>query len=298
VHLAEPNLVGVTMVGRAHLEGLGSIEAVAAAKAEIYQFHGSSSIQRRLFNLDNAWTKTMYETLINKEKETALTFASDSTQCDVSFKINKMNLDSLEISGHIRGHKGVTQIPIFGKQNLENLMFAACSALAVGLTSKQIWSALPGCKTIWGRNQRLTHASGTEFLFDAYNANPDSQKALIENLKLLQLERPLVGIFGEMRELGAKSPQLHEELGSLVATAPFQTVFFVGKHAENFKSGFEKNTQHQFPKSRLFTFPEVNEQLIENLKSLMNNQPLITIKGSRGMELERILELLSIKSHT
>ena len=64
------------------------------------------------------------------------------------------------------------------------------------------------------------------------------------------------------------------------------------------KNGFEKNTHLQFSKNQLHTFPEVNEHLIEELKSLMRNKPLVTIKGSRGMELEKILELLSIKSHT
>jgi len=294
VSLAEPNIVGVTMVGRAHLEGLGSINAVAKAKAEIYQLDESSKIEKRIFNLNNEWTKLMYENLPHGAKASALTFGVSSPPSDVSFKIDKMSLEGLEISGSIKGYKGMAQIPVFGKQNLENLMFASCAALAVGLSAEQIWQSLPLCKTIWGRNQRLTHPTGTEFLFDAYNANPDSQKALIENLKLLKLTKPLVGVFGEMRELGLKSDEFHEELGALVATAPFDQVFFVGNFAANFKSGFEKNLSGKLNKINLHTFSDIDSNLIQQLQVLFEKKPLITIKGSRGIGLERILKSFSL----
>lgn len=295
VQLAQPNIVGVTMVGRAHLEGLGSIQAVAAAKAEIYQFNDLNSSEKRIFNLDNDWTKAMFESLSIENKKRAFTFSTICSSADVSvhFKINQMNLDRLEIYGSILQVKNSANVSVFGKQNLDNLMFATCAALAAGLTPEQIWQSLPKCKTIWGRNQRLVHPSGAEFLFDAYNANPDSQKALIENLKLLKIDRPLIGIFGEMRELGQASSSLHEELGALVATAPFNKVFFVGNFADNFKLGFEKNSRPS-NRNNLLIFSDVTESLMQSLKDLMQDKPLISVKGSRGMALEKILKNLSL----
>jgi len=321
VKISEPNIVGVTTVGRAHLENLGSIQAIAEAKAEIYQFQSSvlqshapsirSPIETRIFNLDNEWTRTFKDRLtltdkssfssigtdtrVSKEQNALLTFSSVRPECDVCFQVKQMTLSHLEITGSIQGFLGTAIIPVFGKQNIGNLMFAACAALAAGLTPEEIWAALPRCKTIWGRNQKLSHPStGAEILFDAYNANPDSQKALIENLKLLTLHQPLIGVFGEMKELGVQSPQLHEELGALVATAPFHQVFYIGNFADSFKSGYVKNLKPSSFSQNILTYPDINEDLIQKIQSLLSSKPLISIKGSRGVGLERILKALKI----
>ncbi len=300
VKISEPNIVGVTTVGRAHLENLGSLQAIAEAKAEIYQFKSPApsvrnTIETRIFNLDNEWTRALKNRLTLKEQNAFLTFSSVHPECDVCFQVKQMTLSHLEIAGTIQGVSGISIIPVFGKQNIGNLMFAACAALAAGMTAEEIWTALPRCKTIWGRNQKLYHPStGAEILFDAYNANPDSQKALIENLKLLTLHQPLVGIFGEMKELGVQSSQLHEELGALVATAPFHQVFYVGNFADSFKSGFEKNLNPASSAPNILTYPDINDDLIQKIQSLLNTKPLISIKGSRGVGLERILKAINI----
>jgi UDP-N-acetylmuramoyl-tripeptide--D-alanyl-D-alanine ligase len=288
VQLAEPNIAGVTMVGRAHLEGLGSIENIARAKAEILTTP-NPSLQTGIFNLDNPWTKKMYDVFKASGKK-GLTFSSEIPQTDVHLSIQKMDFNHIELSGVIAGVSGKVTVPIFGKQNLTNLMFAACAALAAGLSAEQIWKGLPLCKTVWGRNQKMQHPSGSEILFDGYNANPDSQKALIENLQLLQLTTPLIGVFGEMRELGDHAQALHEELGALAAKAPFQRVFFVGNNGESFRTGFEKTTK----KAILSIHNDVNDELVLALKNLLPQKPVISIKGSRGVRLERILKSLDL----
>lgn len=288
VAIAEPNIVGVTMVGRAHLEGLGTIEAVAEAKAEIYN-GPNPNYSIGIFNLDNPWTLKMYQ----QQKATGnrtLTFSSIDSNADVFLQIDSMNFDHLQVSGSISGKPGKVKIEVFGKQNLTNLMFAACAGLAVGLSPQEIWQSLPNCKTTWGRNQKLHHPSGADILFDGYNANPDSQKALLENLKLLQKTRPLIGIFGEMRELGDHSPELHTELGLKCAEVNFDQVIFVGKYGKEFETGFKQNSG----KGTLFTFNDVVPELVDQIKHQLNAQPIITIKGSRGVKLERILKDLAL----
>lgn len=287
ITIAEPNIVGVTMVGRAHLEGLGSIEAVAQAKEEIFDPH-NPNLEIGIFNLDNPWTAEM-KPRFKKPGTKPLSFSHHPDSSTVSFQIESMDFDALKLSGSIQGQKGRCTVPVFGKQNLTNLMFAACASLAAGLSPQQIWEALPRCQTTWGRNQRLTDPkSGAEILFDGYNANPDSQKALIENLKLLTLNRPLIGVFGEMRELGTQSPQLHEELGALASTVNFSKVFFVGQHGASFERGFKAS------KAPLQIFSAVTSDLMAALKESLQNKPLISIKGSRGVKLEGILKDLQL----
>lgn len=291
VEIAQPNIVGVTMVGRAHLEGLGSIEAVAKAKEEIY-FTKNNNITTGIFNMDNHWTKLMKSKFISASTRT-LTFSSIDSKNDVYFNIEKMNFDELIIRGHIQGISGRTNVPIFGLQNLTNLMFASCVGLAVGLSPEQIWKSLSLCTTTWGRNQRLIHPSGTEILFDGYNANPDSQAALIENLKAMNTNRPIIGVFGEMRELGSHSAKLHEELGSLVSTFNFTDIYFVGNFGEDFKRGLNrKNENKHFLNFK--NYSEVNSFLIDSLKSHFETKPIITVKGSRGVKLEKILKELAL----
>jgi UDP-N-acetylmuramoyl-tripeptide--D-alanyl-D-alanine ligase len=291
VSMAEPTIVGVTMVGRAHLEGLGSIEAVASAKEEIYTTP-TPNLSHGIFNLDNEWTAKMMVPF-KASNHKYITFSSTLPEADVCLAIDSMELDQIKLSGTIRGVKNSVNLSVFGKQNITNIMFAACVGLAVGLTAEQIWQALPNCKTTWGRNQRIPHPQGAEFLFDGYNANPDSQKALIENLKLLRLDRPLIGVFGEMRELGSQSPLLHEELGELVSTVKFDHVFFVGNYGDDFKKGFSKKSPS---KSHFASFKDIDAQFLEQLKTLIPQKPLITIKGSRGVRLERILKEFGLLS--
>lgn len=288
VELAQPDIVGVTMVGRAHLEGLGSLDAIAKAKSEIYFTELADRKPFGLFNLDNPWTLAMKK----RWGEThCLTFSDQYTDCDVHFQLLSMSLNHLELKGTIQGMRGHARVPVFGKQNLTNLMFAATAALACGLSPEQIWSALPRCQTTWGRNQLLTIPTGGHILFDGYNANPDSQKALIENLQVLTLDGPLIGVFGEMRELGTHSDQLHEELGQLVSSAPFDQVVFIGQFGSAFERGFLQS-KPSLAKKVLRTFESITADAVHCLQETLDQKPLITIKGSRGIHLERVLEAL------
>jgi UDP-N-acetylmuramoyl-tripeptide--D-alanyl-D-alanine ligase len=287
VRIAQPNIVGITMVGRAHLEGLGSIESIAKAKEEIFSTP-NPNFKTGIFNLDNPWTASMVKTYSDHQIQ-VLTFSSVHSKSDVHFQIASMDFDQLVLKGHIKGIEGSVEIPVFGQHNVTNLMFAACVGLAAGLSADQIWKGLANCRTTWGRNQRLTHPSGAEILFDGYNANPDSQKALIENLKLIRTDRPLVGVFGEMKELGANSEDLHQELGQMAGTADFAEVYFVGNYADNFKRGYSKTG-----KSPLHLFSAINTPMLEQISASLTKRPLITIKGSRGVRLEQILKYLSL----
>jgi UDP-N-acetylmuramoyl-tripeptide--D-alanyl-D-alanine ligase len=292
VEIAEPDIVGVTVVGRAHLEGLGTIAAIAKAKEEIY-LTSNPRARVAIFNLDCPQTKTMYEHYLNSTLRT-ITFSTTDNHADVFLKLEKMDLDHLEVSGLIGGINGRASVPVFGKQNITNLMFASCAALATGLNPETIWINLSRCKTTWGRNQRIFHPAGAEIIFDGYNANPDSQRALIENLQHLHLNRPMIGIFGEMKEQGANSMLLHEELGGLVSTIPFQKVIYIGNFGDSFVRGFSKKSPNDLLSDSISLFNEVNDSVVNEVKGLLTGKPLITIKGSRGVHLEKILKGLAL----
>jgi UDP-N-acetylmuramoyl-tripeptide--D-alanyl-D-alanine ligase len=289
VKIANPDIVGVTMVGRAHLQGLGNIEAVAQAKEEIYT--AVVDPQAGVFNLDNKFTHTMMARFKEKHpKAKIIAFSAENENADIFFKVQKYTLDALDIEGQILDVKGKAHVPVFGKHNLTNLLAASAFALAAGLEPKQIWLGLPRCTNTWGRNQIHKLRNGTQVIFDGYNANPDSQRALIDNIKNLHLnDGKVIGIFGDMRELGDQSCPLHEELGEAVAAAPFTHVWFIGPHAAYFEKGFSRKPN---PKCGLYTSATIDENVLKKVKDMLEPKDLVVIKASRGMRLEKVLDLL------
>ncbi|MES2965948.1 MAG: UDP-N-acetylmuramoyl-tripeptide--D-alanyl-D-alanine ligase [Bdellovibrionota bacterium] len=308
--IAEPDAVLCTMVGRGHLEGVGSIEGAARAKSEIYEFAPKSAT--RIFNLENDHTLAMFEKFGRSHPpEKVLTFAGleyarekkwvglgggleptiSGTEAwprlDVSFEVVTIEADSIVIRGEIQGVGGETRVPVFGRQNVTNLMAASCFALHCGLTPAEIWTALPLCKNAWGRNQWVDLQSGARALFDAYNANPESMRAAIENFAQLSIPRGgrKIAILGEMREMGSHAPAVHRELGEVVGRAKFDEVCFVGPSSAEFASGL-KSAGH-------LKTPVLSNTYEQNLAAtklpVLDEKDFVLIKGSRGMQLEKAL---------
>ncbi|MFV8257596.1 UDP-N-acetylmuramoyl-tripeptide--D-alanyl-D-alanine ligase [Bdellovibrio bacteriovorus] len=284
VHIAEPDVVVCTMVGRAHMEFFGTIEKVAEAKEEIYEAAGDQTV--RIYNLDNTQTHNMYVKAREKfPKARILTFSSEDPRADVHLMISSMNMNEISIKGSIGGEAGTARVQVFGAQNLTNLMAAASVGLAVGMTPAQVWAGLPACKTNWGRNQLVHLKSGAQMIFDAYNANPDSMKALIDNMKLLTVPGRKVGVFGQMRELGSASASLHEELGTWVGQAGFDKVYFIGDDADAFAKGLSSAGY----KNLALIEKDYKDSSGQDLAGFLKTGDIAVVKASRGTKLERFV---------
>ena len=164
-------------------------------------------------------------------------------------------------------------------------MAAASVGLAVGMTPAQVWAGLPACKTNWGRNQLVHLKSGAQMIFDAYNANPDSMKALIDNMKLLTVQGRKVGVFGQMRELGSASANLHEELGTWVGQAGFDKVYFIGDDAEAFAKGLNSTGY----KNLALIEKDYKDSSGQDLAGFLKAGDIAVVKASRGTKLERFV---------
>lgn len=283
--IAEPEFVTVTMVGRAHIEHFGTIEKIAAAKEEIYQFARPEAA--RIYNLDNPWTQKMF---LRAKKEypqarKILSFSSIDPSADLFLKIKELTMSSLVLEGTIAGVQGVAKVPVFGKQNLTNILAATSVALSVGLTPEQIWPSLQLCKTSWGRNQLVELSNGAELMFDGYNANPDSMLALLENIPLLKSEGKKIGVFGQMKELGSLSAPAHEELGFQVSRSGFEVVWFYGDDCDSFVAGMKRGEY----RNTLLKSISYEDSLASQVASMVNPNDRVLVKGSRGMKMERFV---------
>ena len=284
VGIAEPDVVVCTTVGRAHIEFFGTIEKIADAKEEIYL--SAKPNATRIFNLDQELTRKMLDRAKAKFAQAkTLTFSSKHSEADVYLKIDNMSLKEIVVSGSIGGLSGSAVVPVFGSQNLTNLMAAACIGMACGMSAVQIWQGLSACRTNWGRNQLVTLKSGAQLIFDGYNANPDSMRALLDNVQRVSIAGKKIGVFGQMLEMGELSAELHEELGHLVGQTGFDQVYFVGHEVEAFRRGLQK-AEYQ---GQSFLEPEFKESVAVHLSRELQGGDLAVVKGSRGMKLERFV---------
>lgn len=282
VEIADPDVVVCTMVGRAHIEFFGTQEKIAEAKQEIYKYSRPTSMA--IFNLDNTFTrKMMVEEKERHPSRQVITF-SEVEAADIQLRLKEITFDGLKLEGQISGVPGEVFVPVFGKQNITNLLAAASLSMAAGLTPQQIWQGLKNCRSHWGRNQKVNLASGALALFDAYNANPDSMEALLENVKDIQAPRK-IGVFAQMRELGNLSQHFHEVIGEKAGQTGFAKIFFYGDDFESFKKGISKSGFQ----GEVYTQKEFTDELAKKLSSDLKPKDFVVFKASRGPKLERML---------
>ncbi|MES2768624.1 MAG: UDP-N-acetylmuramoyl-tripeptide--D-alanyl-D-alanine ligase [Bdellovibrionota bacterium] len=279
--MADPDIALVTTVGRAHLMDFDGVEGIAKEKSDIYRKSRGDNI--KVFNLDNDSTAEMYREF--KGQGHAITFSSVKKDVDVHFELKEMGLEHLRITGAIKGVPGEVVIPVFGAHNVINLMGAAGIALAAGMTPENIWSALPSCQTVWGRNMLVHLKSKANLIFDGYNANPDSMKALVDNLSQLTVDGKKIVILGDMLEMGEQADELHSELGEFIGRKGFEVVWFLGQFSKSFEAGIKKS---QYSKN-LFISNGYEESLAVKVASMVEPSDIVVMKGSRGARLEKLV---------
>lgn len=285
VQIADPDVVVCTMVGRAHIEFFGTRENIAKAKSEIYMDSRPDTV--RIFNQDQDLTFDMMYPVAKKFPQSRmLSFSEKNNEADVYFKIDELHMRQMSISGLIAATPGQALVPVFGRQNLVNLMAAANIAYVCGVKPEQIWQALPQCKTAWGRNQFIETTIGAEILFDGYNANPDSMEALLANVPLLKCVGKKIGVFGQMKELGEQAAAAHVSLGDLVGSSGFQAVYFIGEDHKNFEKGLVASGF----KGEFLIQADYDQAMGERLGAGLEAGDLVVMKASRGARVERFLE--------
>lgn len=284
--IAEPDVSVVTTVGHAHIEFFGSVQGIARAKEEIYLHSSSEAV--RVFNLDNPHTLEM----MGRTKGQILTFSAYQPGADVCLRDVMSRIDYTEVRGTIAGEPGQARVPIFGRQNVHNLMAASCVALALGVEPDLIWESMSRCEGGWGRNQLLQLDSGATVVFDGYKSDPESAAALIENFSRLNVSGKRILIAADMLELGEFSPGCHEELGKLSGKSGFDLIWFYGAQA----ASFERGLQSQKFSKKLYITDTYEEKLASEIASVLKPGDVVLIKGSRGMKLERVVESMGARN--
>ena len=269
--IAKPDHGIITNIGTAHIEGFGSVEGIVKAKTELYE-HLRRVNGIALYNdKDPLLTEKIFR-FINR----AVPF-SDPTGIDLILEQVPSDFN-LRISITYLHHTYDLNTNLFGRYNFENVRAAVATGLFLGVEMKDIIESVEKYQPANNRSQIKETKSNT-LICDSYNANPTSMSLALESFSAIKADHKIV-ILGDMLELGDKSEEEHLKVLKVVQSLNPEKVFLVGHafHKTSSKSGFK-------------SFDNVNI-LMEFLKSEPLKGNTILIKGSRGIKLERIYDLL------
>jgi UDP-N-acetylmuramoyl-tripeptide--D-alanyl-D-alanine ligase len=278
--LALPQVGLVTNIGTVHAERAGSKEAIARGKAELVQSLPPAPDGVAILNYDDPWVRKMAE-----ETPARVFYYGLDPQADLwADGVEGMGLEGIRFRLHYRKEVLYLRVPLIGRHSVHTVLRATAVGLVEGLTWQEIVDGLRSERT----QLRLVavHAeNGALILDDTYNASPESTLAALNLLE--ELEGHKVAVLGDMLELGRYERQGHEIVGARVAEVVDELVT-VGERGMIIASAAAQAGLSQ----RVITKLEDSQQAIEYLKGRLSPQDVVLIKGSRGMQMERIVGAL------
>ena len=262
--IAQPDYGYITNFGKAHLEGFGGVEGVIKGKSELYNY----------LIKNNKTIFINYDDEIQVEKSKGTDIISFSEGKNATHQITflkadpfvKINTEDTEINSQL-----------IGTYNAKNIAAAICIGKYFKIPVKAIKEAIESYQPTNNRSQ-IINQNSNQIILDAYNANPTSMKAALENLEAIPAKNK-IAILGDMFEVGNTSAEEHQIIIDLLEKLEFSNMMVCGK---NF---YQTSTQEVL---KFENFEDLKNYIQEN----NFEDATILIKGSRGMALERILEVL------
>ena len=269
--LAAPDVALIINAGSAHIGELGSREAIAQAKGEI--FSGLKPDGIAVVNLDDPFAAYWREVV--------------GARRVIGFGVKP----GAEVTGSVLGNTlSITfrsetiavRLHVAGEHNQRNALAAAAAAIALEIPLSAIRVGLENFTGVAGRLQHLQGDNGALVINDAYNANPDSVRAAIDVLAQLPGIRILV--LGDMGELGESAVQMHADIGTYAQHAGIDALFALGELTQHSVVQMAANAWHF----------ESAEDLVEELAKRMAPNVTVLVKGSRFMKMERVVESIAV----
>jgi UDP-N-acetylmuramoyl-tripeptide--D-alanyl-D-alanine ligase len=272
--IAAPDVALVTNAGRAHLAGLGTIEAVAREKGSLYPALGDQGVA--VINADDAHAPYWR----GLARGPVLTYGLRAS-ADVTARFT-LTADGAEVVMTARGWADPlpVRLAMLGRHNVANALAATALALTVGASRDAIAAGLAKAVPVAGRLEGAAGSAGSRLIDDSYNANPDSALAALAVLADLPGERWLV--LGDMGELGEGGYALHRSFGEAAAAAGIEHLWTLGPLAAEASRAFGAGGRHY----------EDHEALSKDLRAALHEDAVVLVKGSRSMRMERIVSAL------
>jgi len=272
--IARPTVALVTNAQRAHLEGMGSLDAIAAEKGAI--FDGLVDDGVAALNLDEPWAASWR---VRHGSRRVVSFALEHA-ADVVASCRLHGLDN-HLTLDYAGERIEVDLALPGRHNARNALAAAAATLAAGVPLAAVREGLAAFRGAPGRLQRRPGVAGATLIDDTYNANPDSVRAAIDVLAATVGRKVLV--LGDMGEIGEMSGQFHDEIGGYAKSQGVDRLLALGELSAIAAHNFGAGGQHC----------RSVDALLAALRPELGAETTVLVKGSRFMRMERITDAIA-----
>lgn len=270
--IAQPHVALVNNVGPAHIEGFGSLDNIAQAKAEIYSGLVEQGVA--VINLDDVYASTWLALCKQKNRRS---FALKNVAADVYASDMQLAAGSSRFVLHVDGSTADIHLPLPGQHNVMNALAASCVCSALDVKIETIAQALQAFSGVSGRLKLRAAINGASLIDDTYNANPQSFAAAMQVLVTMP-GKPWM-VMADMGELGANAAGLHHELGAQAKALGIEQLFAMGELSREAVAGFGANA-HWF---------KDHASLLAAVRTQLSADVVVLIKGSRFMKMEVIV---------
>ena len=283
----KPSIGVVTNIGVAHMELLGSQDAIARAKAELLAALGADGLA--VVNADDDRTPLVLSSGRVRERGLACRSFGLSDAADLRAEELSAGEDACaSFYLHVRDLEPARLVRLAapGRHNVHNALAAAAVADFLGMPADQIAAGLQDARPEGMRMQVLHRPSGTTFINDAYNANPDSMDAALDTLASMECAGKKIAVLGDMGELGPDERELHVQVGRKAASCGIDRLVCVGTLAADIAAGA---LSAGMPAGAVHSFEDV-AQARRYLDEQAGPDDTVLVKASRFMGLEKIIE--------
>ena len=278
--VASPDVGTITTVGKAHLEGMGDLEGVARAKGELVE----NFTEENTFcvNIDDPRVVKIADGVRCRK----ITYAIASPEAFIrADDISHDGMESVGFTIHIGERSARTKIRGIGAHNVSNALSASAVAYSLGCEMNEILAGLEGYVPSAMRLEVMRSPSGFRIINDSYNANPDSMRAALDELAGHRRGgAKAVAVLGDMLELGESSEREHRLIGEHISRLGLDMVVAMGEFSRHLAAGVEGKTASHVAGSP--------QEAADLLLDTCAEQDIVLVKGSRGMRMETVIEIL------
>ena len=277
--IARPDIAIITNIGTMHIEHLGTREGILQAKLEILR--GLPAEGFGIFNGD----EPLLWNVRNDGGHKKYYYGIENKACDVIADDIQDLEDGMRFRVTGLGHQFELFVPVLGRHTVYNSLAAATTALLLGVRPETIQAQL-GTFRNTGSRQKIYQKNGVTIIEDCYNAGPESMEAALNVLGSRPTSGRRIAVLGDMLELGNRSSAEHYRIGRIVAQKA-DMLFAYGAHSVRTITGAvtggmnPKNTEHF----------DTHEDMAHVLKTRVTEGDVLLFKGSRGMRMERVLQM-------
>jgi len=279
--IAAPDAAIITNVGVAHIEFMGTREAIAKEKGALAEAVGAEGTV--ILNADD-----LFSTDIAGRTGARVIFAGTKDGSIRAIDIQQ-SADGSEFTILEGAHQCRAQLPVPGIHMVQNALLAVAAGRAFGLSLEEAAAGLASAPLTKARLQ-IKEINGVHFLDDSYNANPDSMKAALQTLVELDIDGKRIAVLGEMRELGEETKRGHEEVGEAAAAFGIDQLIGIGEMGAVIARAAEKAG---LQKSQAVGSTSEAAELLLNIAAPGD---LVLIKGSRLARTENVIEAFAKQS--